>query len=67
MMFMQSWESMKELPFKLIGESLKFSIKFCSFLSFLGTDISNKKETTNVSVICKFTSSMWWKIVFYVR
>lgn len=49
---------MKELPFKLIGKRL-VQDQVLFFLFFLGTDISNKKETTKVSVICKFTSSMY--------
>lgn len=67
-MFTQSWESMKELPFKLIGKRFEVQDQVLFFPFFLGADISNKKETTNVSVICKFTSSMYWKMsVFCVK
>lgn len=49
---------MKEFPFKLIGERFEVQDQVLFFPFFLGTDISNKKETTNVSVNYKFTSSM---------
>lgn len=49
----------KFVVFNWVAKDLKLRIQFCSF--FLGTDLSNKKETTNVSasiLIFKSLSSM---------